>query len=232
MKKIIALFLSLLIIFALSACNKNDKQTQQPTNQAVQNNEVSVDADTKSIWPSAYVGWKEYKSYSTIATDGEITDHYSFKVPYTEVQSFDGLRSKVFKGEDGKSILFIPQEFQFEENMTIEQYIKGESSYVLKMIGAFYSGTIDYPKLTLGELKTFSIGQKGMNKYVGVLQGKKEDVDVYYNVNLYFQATENKTFVVWLMMEPAQNAESTMTKESAEIIRQVAYSYNDGKKSE
>ena len=219
MKKILVVLCVCVLLFSLCACTQKSTLQDLPTTE--QNNTSTSDSDTRIIPESSYGSWKEYKSYSS--NEDGVQDWYSFKIPYYQVNSNDAVRAKLFYDKD-TFCLFIPQEASFESE-DMNEVIGGESSYVAKMIGVFFTEQLGEFKLEIKGNKSFEIAEKPMNKYLGLITGNKDGASVYYNTTIYYQKTNNDLYAFFVMLEPTDSPENEMTQSTSEKIRKIAYSY-------
>ena len=214
-KKIVVLLLSVLMVFALSACSKDNKEPDIPIPTQTEN---KIDKDSIPIAKSTYKDWKEYQSYSTTSEDKTYSVKYSFRVPYQDLKNIDGMRAKAFCGDD-KTLVFIPQNEPIAEDWNLSNLHEIKSDEFGKLICGFLDNN-EQMTLNFESTNNVLILNTEMQRYVG----KITDGNVTkYNVVAYGRIVDNNMFAIWAMVEPSTD-NSPMSTESAEIVRTVAYS--------
>lgn len=219
MRKIIAVILCILIILSLGACTS--KQTKPQVQTQINTPTNKIDPDNKPILTSAYKDWKEYRSYSAVEGENSVSTNYCFKVPFQDLKNIEGTRAKVFV-KDNKYLFFIPQEHALGDVLQLNTLHQVEEGYISKLVCNFFAKENEMLTMSFTSTKQININGTIMQQYVGdIFNGETKK----YNIMAYAIQTEQNLYAMWIMIEETTGEEQTMSNDSKDMARMVAYSY-------
>ena len=220
MKKILAIILVLVIVFALAACNQTKKdnvsqpaQTEQQTN--TNNYENSIQ------WDKEYLSWKQYRGSVTMAED---RTQFIFRTPYLQAEAInENGAMKFFTGGQDRVICYIPQ-FETENRPLYLTDILNEDFVVFA--NAFQTAISPDKEVGLRNIESepASFNYKEYMKYSGEIftTGEQETTIAYFSG--YVTTVANGGYVTFFVVEPVVGNSVGVSAEGTKMASQIAAS--------